>query len=353
MALLRRALTIAAGMLLAAGLLLAAALGAVVWVPADVEPGEVHCEPDAPAFPRGETVKVLVWNIQYAGSRDHHFFYDGGPTVGVSPDTVRSTLDALARTIRAEDPDLVLLQEVDRDSRRTGNIDQLEELLRRVPFPCHASTPYHRAGYVPVPSHEHLGKVDMHLAVLSRFRILAATRHQLALLDEPWWRQLFNLRRALLDTRVALDDGSELRVFNTHLSAFSGGDGTLTKQMTQLGEHMARAEQQGEPWVLGGDLNSLPPSDDPARLGPAGVPYATEISPVTALFRRFNSLIPEQRYDREPESWRTYLPPGATEPDRTLDYVFYGRKVAATRPQMPDDRTSSDHMPIVFELLVE
>ena len=55
-----------------------------------------------------------------------------GPSVSSVPSkkTVLSTLDELADVIAREDPDLVLLQEVDRGARRSWYVDECAELLR-------------------------------------------------------------------------------------------------------------------------------------------------------------------------------------------------------------------------------
>lgn len=340
----RRLGVVAAGLVGVVG----TALGALwwsVWVPPDEEPAPVTCAPDAPTLHPGQSLKVLVWNVQYGGSRQHHFFYDGGRAVSVPAEHVTATLDAVAARILEEKPDIVLLQEVDRGSRRTGYVDQHAELLRRTPFACHASTPYHRA-WVPSPGHEMLGRVDMHLSVFSRYRIDDALRQQLALLDEPAWRQAFNLRRALLTVTLPVDGGRPLRLFNTHLSAFSHGDGTLDKQMAALDAAMTRAELAEEPWLLGGDLNALPPGDDPARLGDEAVEYSEVVTPVQRLFDRFSSLVTPKMFAEEPERWRTYQKFGAPGPDRTLDYLFVGRAVQAVGTAvLPDE--ASDHLPLV------
>lgn len=348
-----RALGWLAGLVGAAALGLAALLRTIVWLPDDVEEVTPVCAPEAPPLPRDRPLKVLVWNVQYAGSRAHWFFYDGGQDVHVPASVVPATLDRIAEVIRAADADLVLLQEIDRDSARTGRVDEHAELLARLDFPCHVSTPYHRVAYVPHPSHRHLGKVDMHLSVFSRYRLDAATRTALPLMVEPWWRQLFNLRRALLEVSLPVDGGGHLRLFTTHLSAFSRGDGTLDRQMAVLDEATTRAELAGDWWLLGGDLNALPPGDDPTRLGAAGLEYTEPVSPVTRLFERHASVIPAAQYQREPERFRTYLPYGATAPDRTLDYVFTGRKVGVVSARVLQELDVSDHLPLLVELTLE
>jgi endonuclease/exonuclease/phosphatase family metal-dependent hydrolase len=295
---------------------------------------------------------VLSWNVQYAASRKHQFFYDGGPDVHVPEADVRWTLARIADVLRRADADIVLLQEVDRDSDRTHRIDEHQALLDLVPYPCHASTPYHRVRYVPVPGRQPLGRVDMHLSVFSRFPLQDARRIALPLLDEPWWRRLFNLRRAVLDARVPLDGGGTLRLLDTHLSAFSQGDGTLERQVDVLERLASTSETAREPWILAGDLNALPPGDDAARLPNGPVEYPERPTPVDRLFRRYASAVPAPQYVASPGRWRTYVPFGAAEPDRTLDYVFVGREVSVDEVDVPRVLDVSDHLPVVFSVTV-
>lgn len=353
----RRKWTVVAGCAAVAGLAALLAVGAVVTFSLLYRPGAqtqvaVRCEADAPPLPRGHRIRALVWNVQYAAGRAPHFFYDGGADVSVDRPTVERTLDAIAEVIRRTDPDIVLLQEVDRGSRRTVFVDQHEVLLQAVPYPCHASTPYHRAVYVPHPPHEHLGRVDMHLSVFSRYRLDRAVRHQLALLDESWVRRQFNLRRALLEIDVPLADGGRLVLFNTHLSAFSRGDGTVARQMAAIDARLAAAEDGGAPWVLGADLNTLPPGDDPERLGAHAELYR-DGSQVAPLIERYHWPVPADELAADPQPWRTYLPWGAEAPDRTIDYVLHGERVAPHGFSVLSDVTDvSDHLPMVFDFQV-
>lgn len=319
------------------------------WAPGDREPIPVRCAPDAPVLQPGQALKVLVWNVQFAGSRKHWFFYDGGDAVHVPPGDVAATLDAIAAVIRAEQPDVVLLQEVDRGSDRTGRVDEHAELLARVPFACDASAPYHQVAYVPHPPEQHLGRVDMHLSVFSRYQLGEGVRTQLALLHEPWWRQLFNLRRALMEVRLPLGGGGELVLLQTHLSAFSGGDGTLAEQVAALDAAMTEHEAAGRPVLLAGDFNALPPGDAPARLGAAGEGYEA-VTPVLPLFERFTSVATATMHRDDPLPWRTYLPPHAAEPDRAIDHAFLGRRVALGEAKVVQDTTTSDHMPLVLTI---
>jgi endonuclease/exonuclease/phosphatase family metal-dependent hydrolase len=325
-----------------------AARHAAFLFPRPVEGVPVRCAAGAPLLEPGKPVKLLGWNIQFAAGR-HPFFYDYGDVVSVSAAEVQATLRGIEAVIRAADPDLVVLQEVDRGARRTAFIDEHAWLVEALGFPCHATTPYWRAPYVPIPRNEPLGRVDLHLTVMSRFALGPATRRALPLLRESTVRRLFNLKRALLEVRLPVRDGPDFTLLQTHLSAFSRGDGSLAAQVALVDERLAALEAGGAPWVLEGDLNALAPGDDAARLAPderALYPEAT--TPVQPLVDHWHDPVGDG-WRTDPERWRTFLPYPDEVPDRTLDYVFHGGAVRALDHRVVREATGwSDHLPLLF-----
>ena len=300
----------------------------------------------AEAAPPDRPLRILSWNLQYAAGRDQTFFYDGGTAVSVDRATVMRTLDGIADVLRSADADIVLLQEVDRNSRRTAFVDEHAELRRRLNFPCDVSATYHRSPYIPFPTHEHLGRVDMHLSIFSRFGLGFSRRHPLPSLREPPIRRLFNLRRAILEAHVLRDGSASFVSFNTHFSAFSRGDGTVLRQVSVSKMLLDACSAEGHPWVFAGDLNALPPGDHAARL-PDPDEYPENPTPIAPLFESYAQPNPVLL---DP-TLRTYLPPGAIAPDRVLDYVFNSSNV-----QLSGFRTIreagalSDHLPFVVDV---
>lgn len=295
----------------------------------------------------GQPFTVLCWNLQFCASRRHEFFYDGGRAVHVPKADVRRTLAAITSVLADERPDVALLQEVDRDSARTGRVDQLQPLLEAGDWCAWASTPYHQARYVPVPSHRPLGRIGMHLAVLSRFPLGPGRRIDLPRLDEPRWRQALNLKRALLSMPLAVAGETALRLGSVHLSAFSRGDGTLALQTARLAAWMRRRPD----FLLGGDFNLLPPGDDPARLGVEVGHYPEGSPPLRRLLDAFDDVSGHRVAD---PAWRTYLPFGATSPDRRLDYLFHGTRLEVLEACVLRQYSElSDHLPVRARLRVK
>lgn len=307
-------------------------------------PQEARAEPVVQAGPAAppdvrRPLTVCTWNLQFCGTRRHRYFYDGGPDTFVDPANVREAIAAVRGVLdvlTAEGLDLALLQEVDRDSARTGRVDELAALVEG--WPSWVSTPYHRSRFVPhpLPPRRPLGRVELHEAILARFPLGAAVRIPLPPLAEPPVRQAFNLHRALLTSRVPLSDGRTLHVGCTHLSAFSRGDGTMRRQIDVLRAWMDACGS--DPFILGGDFNLLVPGDDARRLGADAAEYAEDV------LERL-----EARAQRVPAlGAHTYLPPGADRPDRTLDHLFFSPDLIVESARVVDvPAWVSDHLPLV------
>ena len=70
------------------------------------------------------SISLLTWNIGYAGlDKDMDFFKDGGTKVITPKDICMSNIDGIADfLIKNDTVDFILLQEVDRDSKRSYHI---------------------------------------------------------------------------------------------------------------------------------------------------------------------------------------------------------------------------------------
>lgn len=297
--------------------------------------------PQEPLQPGG-ALRVLSWNIQFCGGREEAFFYDEGPRVHVPPAEAATTLNGIAALLAELAPTVTFLQEVDRGAKRTGGVDQLRAILDVLPQQSSASACYWRAPFVPTPTRRPLGRVNMHLCTLTPYGLSGAVRRQLPLLDEPRIRQHFNLRRALLTARIPITGGGHVAVANTHLSAFSFGDGTLAQQVAELEDWM-NSHPPEQPWILAGDLNLLPPDDDPERLQLSRQLYSRpEHNPLRRLIPRFKTA-----HDVRGAGPKTYLPHGASGATRTIDYIFYGGPLTCTEAAvLRRHNRLSDHLPL-------
>jgi endonuclease/exonuclease/phosphatase family metal-dependent hydrolase len=186
----------------------------------------------------GREVTVLVYNI-HAGT-----------------DTARaSNLARVAELVRRTDADLVLLQEVDRNTQRSGPTDQPAVLARLTGYSvAFGRTIGFQGG-------------DYGIALLSRWPIRRDTLIPLAVTAPPGGTVEGREQRGVL---MAIIDapGGPLAVLNTHLDA--AGDDTWRVQEIAGVLRAAGTVDAGIPLLLGGDLNALPESPLHQTLAAAG-----------------------------------------------------------------------------------
>ena len=119
---------------------------------------------------RNEEIKLLTYNLGYLSlDSTQDFFMDGGENV--RPNTasnVNKNLAAIQNFISNENADIYLFQEVDRDSKRSYNMDQYEGLKKDFEGTASYAT-YHRCLYIPYPIFNSVGKVESGMVVLNKF----------------------------------------------------------------------------------------------------------------------------------------------------------------------------------------
>ncbi len=317
--------------------------------------------PSAPALKPGRQIKILSWNIQYMAGKERVFFYDlpdgSGPDERPAPKEIAATRGEIKRIIDAENPDIILIQEIDEGSKRTDYENQLALLLAMLPeeYSSYSSTFYHKAAFVPHP--RILGSVGLKLAVISKFRIAGAVRHQLPVIpDNPLVKQ-FNFKRCVLEVRMPVEGRKDLAVFNTHLDAFAQGSDTMQRQVEYVMELLDRTTKAGHSWVIGGDFNLLPPGKAYERLPKEMRVYYNEKTELEPLIAKHRS-VPGRAELNGPEyqTWYTHYPndPSVKGPDRTIDYLFLSEAVELRGHyvRQADTLKISDHLPLVAEIII-
>lgn len=307
------------------------------------------------------TLKVMSFNVQFMAGKNYVFFYDmeGGPDTRPELTDVEITLARVAEIIAAENPDVVMLQEVnDEHDSRTHFVNQiaaLQQHLGELAYPCAASAHYWQAGLVLHP--KVMGAVSMRLVTLSRYPLIEARRHQLPLMDNDPLTQRFYFQRAILESWMATTSGRPVALLNTHFDAWGEGSGLMQRQVAATLKILEALDGRNTPWVLGGDFNLLP--DDGNRqwqtltkkFGP-GYDEETALAALSGRYRGIPSL--EDLSGEQAQQWYTYFPnnPSVSGPDRTIDYVFYSDhwRLNDAYVRYWDTRDASDHLPMVGEL---
>ena len=231
--------------------------------PAAVENVEVARQQTADNRPQtiqDSTFTFQIWNVGYGGlGKEVDFFYDGGKMVTSPKEHVLKNNKGMVKFFsEQQDIDFIMLQEVDRNSKRSWKIDQAEEFAQALPQHKYAFTPNYKVVYLPFPFTDPIGKVYGGLQTLSKFTPVETKRIALpGITDFP--RKLFYLERCLLIQRYKLANGKDLMVINTHFEAYD--DGSVKKEQMALTKKILEEEYaKGNYVVLGGDWNIAPPS---------------------------------------------------------------------------------------------
>ncbi len=248
------------------GALLLLVVGFFVWLtiteykPADVE--TVKVTNNSAAETLGTEVSVITWNIGYSGlGKYEDFVLDGGKTDG-KPDTVetfRSYFDGIIATLRANEADVYMLQEVDSYSDRSYHMDEVTSLAIALDMPNTAFAYNYKCNFVPFPWPP-IGHVEGGLTTYSVARAAGDTATRISLpVAFDWPLRVAQLKRCVLITRYNIEGtDKQLSVINFHLEAYDSGEGNRA-QAAKLLEIINEEAAKGNYIIAGGDFNQAFP----------------------------------------------------------------------------------------------
>ncbi len=313
--------------------------------------------------PPDSTIRIMTWNIRFGIGRGPWFGDACGYKVIYKPDKIIANLSAIAGCINSVKPDILLLQEVDINSSRSGYVDELRWILDHTDFNYAVYGSQWKAQFIPSDG---LGRMDEANAILSRWPVEDAQRIQLALRqDQDRLTRYFYERCCMVKAKISIPGFQPLYAVNIHASAFATDD-TKHQHIVAFENELAQIAGAGHWFVAGGDLNTLPPGsdstdycmkdmcpgesyhqpgDDPQHK--EGSNYTPESLWLSGLYEAFNSAVPPDDYKPNQARYFTHTTrPGHTW-DRTLDYLFSNNRWRrGTAVVHQDFLSESDHAPL-------
>lgn len=332
----------------------------ITWRPEPKEVLAVSCPVAAPTLVAGQAIKIMTWNVQYLAGKRYVFWYnliDGsGPDDRPTREDMAFSLDEVARVIRDEQPDLLLLQDLDEEAKSSDYQNQLALLQERLVdlYPCSTEAFTWKSDFVP--DRHIVGSVGRKIVTLSRFQIEHAERLQLPVAESNLISRQFQPKPAMLVSYLPLNDGGQLVAINTQLDAPTLNNSNLRRQMQATAAVVDKYESQGTPWVIGGNFNLLPIGQFLRLPAALRMGYSPD-SELHLLWEKY-PMIPSnpEATGIDRELWLTHVPNGANAegPDRTLDYLFYSPKLQRVEGyvRQEDTQAISDHLPVVGRFLL-
>ena len=234
----------------------------------DYQPGEVEAlatENTGAVLQINTAFSVMTFNIGYCGlDKEQDFFMDGGTgSRAVSREQVTANLQAVLGHLLNEKPDFILLQEVDTNSSRSYSVNEYDIIKKELSGYNSVFAVNYKVAWVPVPLVNPMGQVYSGLVTLSKYYTDSAVRYQYPG-KEKWLRQLFELDRCFVESRISVENGKDLILINSHLSAFDEGGKIRKQQLEYLKKHLLEEAAKGNYIIAGGDWNHVLPGTDPA-----------------------------------------------------------------------------------------
>jgi endonuclease/exonuclease/phosphatase family metal-dependent hydrolase len=305
----------------------------------------------------GEPVKIMSLNMGYGALGDNaDFFMDGGKKVYTADkERVLENLDRDISIIEEIAPDILCVQELDRNSDRSYFIDESEyfKVISKADVfnGNNAFATNFKVAFVPVPIPP-IGKVLAGIEVFSNYRMDSAERLRLPC-PFSWPLRTFNLKRCLEVVRFPVEDSDkELVLVNLHLEAYDSGEGKIA-QTRALKEVVEKEARDGNYVIVAGDFNQTFSNTDFSaysaigKLWQPGTIEVTDFDPDFSFYQ--DSSVPTCRSldraldtaeSRDPSKFQYYVVDGfitssnvSVQSVHTEDYNF----------------VSSDHNPVIME----
>ncbi len=282
---------------------------------------------------------------------------DGGTHVYTADEArVKENMAGITDFLTSQEPDIVMLQELDLSSTRSHKINEAEILVPALSEVMgstdHTFANNYKAVFVPYPIPP-LGKVDSGLFTMSRFSIESSARVSLPC-PFSWPIRTVNLKRCLLVNRMPIEGSDkELVVIDLHLEAYDSGEGKIAQTKALL-EVLEEEYAKGNYVIAGGDFNQTFSNVDTSAYpdNPDGwLPGKIDVSDFGSEW----SLL----MDASSPTCRSLIKPYAGESREgfqfyVIDGLIVSDNITIESFQTIDlDFVCTDHNPVVMEFVLE
>ncbi|MBQ7358521.1 MAG: endonuclease/exonuclease/phosphatase family protein [Lachnospiraceae bacterium] len=203
----------------------------------------------------GETYGIVSYNLGFgAYLPDFSFFMDGGEkSIAKSKESVIYAIQGAAKAVKDLNPDFVTFQEVDLDGTRSHHVNQFELLCQNFESFDNTYAVNFDSAFLAYPILEPHGKNKACIATFSRFGIESALRRSLPITTSV--TKVLDLDRCYSVSRIPVEGGKYLCIFNIHMSAYSSDASIREGQIKMFAEDMAKEYAAGNYVICAGDFN--------------------------------------------------------------------------------------------------
>lgn len=199
--------------------------------------------------------RVMTYNIGFgAYTADYSFFMDGGKSSWAKDkESLIANICSISEVINLSDVDFLMLQEVDLDGTRSYHENELELLNQNVWDYYYVFAQNYDSPFLMYPLLEPHGKNKSCQVTYSKFEISDAIRRSFPISESV--SKLVDLDRCYSITRIPVEGGKKLCLYNVHMSAYTSDVNVREGQVNMLFEDMKLDYALGNYVICGGDFN--------------------------------------------------------------------------------------------------
>lgn len=199
--------------------------------------------------------KIISYNTGFgAYEDDFSFFMDGGErSWAFSKERLVTNLENITNYLKAQDADIMLLQEVDEDATRTYHVNERNTYEQTFNDYDSIYAQNWDSPFLMYPITQPHGKTKTGIITMSRFGISEAVRRSVPIEDSV--RKIVDLDRCYSKSVIPVEGDKKLVLYNLHLSAYTSDGSIADEQVKMLVEDMENEYQGGAYVIAGGDFN--------------------------------------------------------------------------------------------------
>ena len=237
---------------------------------------------------------AVTWDLGFATrGAGVDFYFDGGQTSRPPYDSVTQWLAGIENYLASMDSaDFILLQEIDRLSKRSYNIDQRRIVNSLFPLHAHCFTNNHNVFFVPLPFRQPYGAISAGMETLSATYPMESTRHALEK-GGGFFKRPFMQDLCCIVNQYRLRNGKTFVMINVY-NAPSSSETELQRLTQSIVSLMITEYEKGNYVMAGGNWGVTPLAASDAAFAISDTTY----------FNR-NALLPESL----PSGWKICLDP--------------------------------------------
>lgn len=222
----------------------------------DNQPAQLESKSLQKVLPLNKTYTIISQNLGFgAYIPDFTFFMDGGKeSRGRSKEAVKAAIDLGVKTMLSYNPDFIFCQEVDTSSTRSFHINQVKQISDELPSWDSAYAVNYHSAYLMYPVLRPHGASNSGIVTYSKYAIEEAVRRRLEISNG--FSKLVDLDRCYTWSRLKVENGRDLVLFNVHLSAYAVDANIKNNQLKKLFADMKAEYDKGNYVVCGGDYNA-------------------------------------------------------------------------------------------------